>query len=70
MNKAKIIQNGNMKFLEDIELAKTVVVHAEQTGAYIKITKDQAITMAENYNVKYIMSDGIFKVKRTTMVIK
>lgn len=65
----KMRQNNADEFLIDLKSVREVVVWCEKTKDYFKIRKSEILRSAQTKEIRYYITDTIFKVKRISMVI-
>jgi len=65
----EIKKYNDQQFLDDLKIATSVMVYASITGTYLSVMKKEVFSEARNSRVRYYMTDKVFTVKRTVMVI-
>lgn len=69
MSIRKIKKYNSQTFLNDLKRVREVMVYAEHSESYFRILKKEVKELAEGIEIKYYITDAIFKVKRDVMVI-
>ena len=69
MSAKKIRENNSQTFVDDIKRVRDVLISPRDTSGYFKVTKKEVRKMAEDYEIKYYVTNEIFVVERDVMVI-
>jgi len=65
----KIRKHNTNEFIKDLKSVSEVVVWVSKTTSYLKVRKSEVAELAEAGPVYYYLTDKIFKVRRTSMVL-
>lgn len=68
-SKKKILQSNVPEFFDDLKKSSEIMVFTGKTRHFFKIRKIELLESAERSEIRYYLTDEIFKVKRTVMVI-
>lgn len=60
----------NREFRKDLKRVYDVMVHAPETGWYLKTTKGEVLRLAKDTVIEYYFTDVVYANRRTVMVIK
>lgn len=69
MSLKKIRKHNPQEFLDDLKSVREVLVFASGTSSFFKTTKKELKKEAETQEIIYYLTDTIYAVKRTVMVI-
>jgi len=69
MSKKKILLKNKPQFIFDIERVYDVLVWADGNNNFFPTTKKAVLKEAEITEIKYYISDKIFKVRRDVMIL-
>lgn len=69
MSIKKIRQHNDQQFLDDFKSVRQILISPRNTGAYFNVSKKEVKERAEEQIIHYYLTDKIFAVKRTVMVV-
>ena len=65
-----ILQFNDGKFIEDIRKCSEVMTYCAETGEYFYLRKCDVLKTASIKPISYYLTEKIFVITRTTMIIK
>ena len=69
MSIKKIKEHNTQQFLDDLKRATEVLVITPQSNAYLSVKKTELKLEAAQGEIFYYMTNKIYKVRRTVMVV-
>lgn len=68
-NKQKVKINNSQQFIKDIQSVRDIMVVAPLSNIFLKVLKKDVLKKAEYETIKYHLSNEVFVVERTVMII-
>lgn len=64
-----ILKFNDKTFLRDLKKYRSIVTYSSATGCFLEVNKRQVRKMASTMKVHYYLTDELYVVKRTSLVI-